>query len=191
MDENKLLDFFILAGKLKNEKRRGWKVSGVKNVESVADHSYRLAFMAYMIGSRVDLDVNKAVKMALVHDIAEAIVGDVIVWKDFDMTKKEKGRKEREAIEKIRGMLGNHSKDVIELWEEFDENKTPEANLVHDIDSFEMILQAMEYKHDMNEKELNDYINTFFDEETTKRVKNPELIKMLEIIKKKVHQSGR
>jgi len=188
MDENKLLDFFILAGKLKNEKRRGWKVSGVKNIESVADHSYRLALMTYVIGSKMDLDVNKAMKMALVHDIAEAIVGDVIVWKDFDMTKEEKRRKESEAIEKIREMLGDHSKGIIELWEEYEERKTKEAKLVHDVDSLEMILQAMEYKKDINENELNEYIDTFFEEETTRTVNNPELIKMLEAIKKRISQ---
>ena len=189
MDENKILDFFILVGKLKDEKRRGWKVSGVKNAESVADHSYRLALMTFIIGSKMDLDVNRAVKMALVHDIAESIIGDIIVWKDFDMTKKDKRVKELEAMERIREMLGDHSQEVIELWEEYEENATVEAKFVKEMDVFEMLVQAMEYKTDANEDELNDYIETFFEKSgSAGTIKNPELIKMLEIIKKKVQQ---
>ena len=55
---------------LKKTKRTGWIRAGVVNPESVADHSFRMAFLALILGKDMGVDTQKAVCMALVHDIA-------------------------------------------------------------------------------------------------------------------------
>ena len=71
-----LVKFFETVGRLKLEKRKGWVDRGVKDAESVADHSMRLSVMALVLAKKLGLDECKAVKMAVVHDLPEAIVGD-------------------------------------------------------------------------------------------------------------------
>lgn len=70
------LDLFRKAGVLKNTVREGWKRAGIDEPESVADHSFRAAFIALILGEEWDLDGFKLVKLLLVHDIAESVIGD-------------------------------------------------------------------------------------------------------------------
>ena len=72
------IDFLTLTRSLKTTKRTGWVRQGVHHPESIADHMYRMSLMA-MISSFGDgtLDTNKCIKLALIHDLAEAKVGDI------------------------------------------------------------------------------------------------------------------
>ena len=72
------IDFLTLTRSLKTTKRTGWVRQGVHNPESISDHMYRMSLMA-MISSFSDgtLDTNKCIKLALIHDLAEAKVGDI------------------------------------------------------------------------------------------------------------------
>jgi putative hydrolases of HD superfamily len=74
---------FNLAGRLKQLKRQGWVDRGVEQPESVADHSYRLALMTMVIASRdPEIDASRAVRLALVHDLPEALAGDITPFDD-------------------------------------------------------------------------------------------------------------
>src|SRR5918912_251677 len=64
------------AGSLKEVRRQGWVDRGVADAESVADHSYRLAVLAWAVARARGLDAGRAVLIALVHDLAEAEIGD-------------------------------------------------------------------------------------------------------------------
>ncbi|KAG6515560.1 hypothetical protein ZIOFF_025989 [Zingiber officinale] len=92
------------------------------------------------------LVLGRCVKMALVHDIAEAIVGDITP--SDGVPKLEKSRREREALDYMCKVLGGGSraKEIGELWMEYEDNSSPEAKLVKDFDKVEMILQALEYE---------------------------------------------
>ena len=72
------IDFLTLTRSLKTTKRTGWVRQGVNHPESIADHMYRMSLMA-MISSFSDgtLDTNKCIQLALIHDLAEAKVGDI------------------------------------------------------------------------------------------------------------------
>src|SRR5688572_1987599 len=70
------------AGKLKRVRRKGWVDRGVPDAESVADHSYRLALLAWAVARQRGLDADRALKMALFHDLAEAEVGDETPFDD-------------------------------------------------------------------------------------------------------------
>src|SRR5262245_33825115 len=65
-----------VAGKLKRVRRKGWVDRGVVDAESVADHSYRLAVLAWAVARSRGLDADRAQRIALLHDLAEAEVGD-------------------------------------------------------------------------------------------------------------------
>ena len=179
-----LVKFFHLAEKLKQEKRQGWLDRGVKDCESVADHSFRLALMAMVFAKRQKLDVGKAVKMAIVHDLPEAICGDVasrINEADQKISNKEKQENEIKALEEMLGFLDKElAEEIRELWHEFELKKSPEARLVYELDRLEAVFQAHEYEQRGNFKvslkEFSDYMED--------RLGNPELLKAFELLMK-------
>ncbi len=135
------LDFFSEAGKLKEVPRTGWRIYNVASPETVSGHSYRLALMALHYCRQNTL---RCVGMALVHDLPEVITGDIAVRnkkEDQRVTDGEKKALERKAAEK----LFASQPEMLSLWEEYVENKTPESKLIHDLDKVEMVLQALEY----------------------------------------------
>lgn len=149
MTETKnILSFLHTVEKLKLEKRTGWHLCGIPFVrtESIADHMYRMAIMASMIQDD-SIDKFKAVKMALVHDMAEAIVGDITPA--CGVSEEEKYRLESEAMQTIRDMLGDNpfGAEAQELWLEYAANGTQEAHFVKDIDKTELIVQVVEYEN--------------------------------------------
>ncbi len=83
-------------------------------------------------------------------------------------------------MNKIAKDFGETGKEIKKLWEEYRKAKTPEAKFVKSIDKLEMILQAKEYTE--NRKNVNPYIETFFNPENLKEVKNKEIKNLLENI---------
>lgn len=173
-----IIDFLQLVERLKKTKRTGWINSGVKQPESIADHMYRMGIMAMLITDPT-LDRTKCIKMAIVHDLAEALVGDIT---PFDgVSKERKWLMERDGMREIAKTLDNSSQaqEIESLWLEYEDNKTAESHLVHDLDKCEMIQQAMEYEHS-NDKQLN----SFF--ESTKGIfRHPEVKAWVEEIYKR------
>ncbi|WOK95040.1 HD domain-containing protein 2 [Canna indica] len=140
------VDFLSLCHRLKTTKRAGWVRRGVREPESVADHMYRMGIMSLVFEDIPGINRDRCIKMALVHDIAEAIVGDITP--SDGVPKLEKSRMEREALDYMCKLLGGGSRaeEIGELWMEYEENSSPEAKLVKDFDKVEMILQALEYE---------------------------------------------
>jgi len=168
---------FEAAGKLKRVKRTGWTYISIKNPESVADHSYRTSLMAFLLGKKLGLDENKMIKLALLHDLAEAETGDLVVEGKgplFNTTKEEKQKLERGAAKKIFKNSG-----CLELWEEYEDKKSPEAKAVWEIDKLEMALQALEYeKEGYPKKDFEDFWGT-----AKNQIKTKELKKILSQLK--------
>ena len=167
--------FFHLVGRLKLEKRRGWVLRGVKDCESVADHSFRLCLMALVFAQRQGLDADRALKLAVVHDLPEAVCGDVAVRVKEEMQKvsnKEKKGLEENALKREMELLpAGIARGIKELWEEYEARETKEAKLVYELDRLEAIFQAAEYEKAGNfEVELQE----FFDYADA-RIENPEL----------------
>ncbi|MAG22024.1 MAG: hypothetical protein CL943_01785 [Candidatus Diapherotrites archaeon] len=170
-----LIKFFDTIGKLKLEKRKGWIERGVQNPESVADHSQRLSVMAMVFAKKLGLDENKALKLAVVHDLPESIAGDTVTRIREELQKipnHEKREKEEKALGELCEMLDeDNAKDLKERWFEFEEKKSKEARLVYELDRLEAIFQALEYEREGNFKvslqEFYDYADA--------RLKTPEL----------------
>lgn len=170
-----LVRFFHTAGKLKEVKRQGWVERGVQQGESVAEHSFRLALLAMVFAERKGLDVCKAVKLALVHDLPEAVCGDVAsrVKEEMEAVSngEKKAREEKALGELVKGLSEGLAGEIKELWLEFEEGKSAEAVLVRELDRLEAIFQAQEYEKKGNFKvalqEFYDYADA--------RVKDREL----------------
>ncbi|KAJ2416031.1 hypothetical protein H4218_002644 [Coemansia sp. IMI 209128] len=140
-----VIDFLSIVERLKRTKRTGWINSGIKAPESIADHMHRMGIMAMLIDDRT-IDQAKCVKMAIVHDLAEALAGDIT---PFDGITKEKKRElELAGMQQILDTLGHspQAQEISALWQEYEDSATPEAHLVHDLDKCEMIQQALEYE---------------------------------------------
>jgi len=151
------MEYATLIGKLKTTPRTGWKMRGVFPYESVADHSWRVAALCYLLPrSRLDLNISKCVEMAIVHDMAECIVGDITP--DDNVPKQEKQKQEMKAMQQITSFLSKQQQSsasthttttdqyLMELFHEYEERSSKEAMAVKDLDKLDMILQAEEYE---------------------------------------------
>ena len=142
---NQLEFLSTICGALKSIKRTGWVRSGVPLPESDADHMHRCAMCAMMVE---DVDVNhvKLLRMALTHDLCEALAGDVTPFCEKSKVE-NKHEAERQAMERINEMVGEPlGGELMELWKEYEAQESVEAIYCKDIDKFEMIMQAYEYE---------------------------------------------
>ncbi|KGN61075.1 HD domain-containing protein 2 [Cucumis sativus] len=153
------IDFLTLCHRLKTTKRTGWVQRRVKDPESIADHMYRMGIMALISSDIPGVDRDKCIKMAIVHDIAEAIVGDITPYDGI--SKSEKLRREQEALDHMCKLLGGGSRaqEISELWMDYENNSSPEAKIVKDLDKVEMILQALEYENEQG-KDLDEFFQS-------------------------------
>ncbi|KAI8468729.1 MAG: HD domain-containing protein [Monoraphidium minutum] len=146
-DPKSAIDFLLLLQKLKTTKRTGWVRCNVQGPESIADHMYRMGMMSLILGDGAGVDTNRCVRMALVHDVAESLVGDITPH--CGVSDGDKRALEAAAIGHIQEMLGAGTaaaSEVAALWREYEGQATPEAHLVKDFDKLEMIVQAHEYE---------------------------------------------
>ena len=130
-DAARAVDFLHLTQALKTTPRTGWVNHGVDKPESIADHMYRMSLMAMVAAkSMPELNQDRCVKLALIHDLAEAIVGDITPHDP--VTKEEKRKMESDAIRKMRDVLGDAlgGEEIERLWHEYEDGVTPEAKLL-------------------------------------------------------------
>jgi len=143
VNPEELLDFLMVAGKLKTIPRTGWVESGVDDPESVADHSYRTALTAMVLSDTLGLDTCKVMRMALLHDLAEAETGDMTPM----MKRSNHLETENKAMRLILAGLDESQRTLYwETWLEYQGKETEESILVHDADKIDMLLQAYEYQ---------------------------------------------
>jgi putative hydrolase of HD superfamily len=138
-----LLPILEAIDQLKALKRAGWVRVGVPNPESVAGHSYGVAMLALVLGPQLGVDVGRLLQLALVHDLGEARVGDLTPADG--VSEAEKKRREGDAVAAIVAGLPQGSA-LVELWQEYAANATPEARIVHQLDKLDLAAQALAYE---------------------------------------------
>lgn len=129
------------ALQLKSLPRTGWVRAGVRNPESVAAHSWGVAWLVAAL-CPAHLDQGRALLMAVLHDLAEVHVGDLTPHDPVSST--EKHAREERAMSELLGRLPA-GEVLLAAWREFEAGRTPEARLVRACDRLDMGLQARIY----------------------------------------------
>ncbi len=138
-----LVKFLEIAGRLKRTPRTGWVEVGIRQPESVADHTFRTSILCMLYADMEGLDQLKLLRMALIHDLPEAIIGDLTPSKKTAESKE----KEDAAINQILDLLPKKQREkYMTVWNEYQEGKTREAKAVRQLEKLEMALQAKEYE---------------------------------------------
>jgi putative hydrolase of HD superfamily len=162
-----ILEFILKIGKLKRMERVCWKALGIKKGESVAEHIFSTSLLAWIFGKeKKHLNQTKLLKMALVHEISAAIIGDTIpylekiTWQKKENFKKwlrflkeEKTKKfikqydkEKNAMEKLTLSLEPElRKEIVNLWEEYRNVSSAEANFLNQINVLAVLFQGIIY----------------------------------------------
>jgi len=202
-----LVDFFSEAGKLKEMPRRGWVINDIKNPETVAEHIFRTALMAWILGKeKKGLNIERIIKMALIHDLCEIYAGDTTPYDSvLPKTRKkrlefmktwprlgevqrkkltsEKYKKEFQALEKLVAKLPSGLKNEIKtLWIDYEKGLTPEGRFFHQTDRIENFLQAVEYWKKYKKPPQKPWwlwAREFFDD--------PLLLEFIEVMSEKFH----
>ena len=135
MDARALIDFLRVMERLKDAPRHCWTTGGRR--ESVAEHSWRVALMAMMMADEFPgADMDKVIRMCLIHDIGEAITGDIPTFLKTDADRVVEGR-EVDAL--IGGLPAPWPETLGALFEEMDAQQTLEAKLYKALDRMEAI----------------------------------------------------
>ena len=170
-----IIKFLEIIGMLKRTPRIGWVDVGIYKPESVADHTFRTAFLCMLYADIKALDPLKLLRMALIHDLPEALMGDLMPSQKSAETKK----REETVISQILSFVPKRQKEIyLAIWNEYQEGKTREAKVVRQLEKIEMALQAKEYeKSGSAPKSLVRFIKSA-EEATT----SPTLIRLLSFV---------
>lgn len=171
-DASGIARFLHRVGALKSIRRTGWLDRGVPTVatESVADHSFRMALLAWLaaLGDGAGLDADRVLKLALIHDLAEALTGDEPPYPAEAIPAEDGTTARRDFLQQahVRAPARAAAKRAAEaaamtdlltdlppalaselrsLWSEYRDQASPEARFVKQADRLETYLQAQEY----------------------------------------------
>jgi putative hydrolase of HD superfamily len=141
-----LMALYTQIATLKLLPRIGWLQRGVHNPESVAEHTFGVATLALLIGDTIDgLDRGKLLAIAMLHDLAEALLRDLPASAKRFIGAAHKHNAERSALEEMLAQMPNRA-EYLGLWEEYARGRSREARLVKGIDRIEMLAQALAYE---------------------------------------------
>lgn len=165
MEEKKLqnaLSFYLLVTRLKERIRSGWDENHWEvrkdRLESVAEHSFGTCMLAISLDSefKLDVDMDKVIKMLVIHELGETIIGDITPFDD--VSPEEKMRMEHEAVLEVVGNLVKKD-ELLSLLLEFDDQKSKEAIFANYCDKMEALIQSkvyQDYGYHANLDELQD-----------------------------------
>lgn len=167
-----------ILGKMKDLKRSGWIRRNVEAPESDADHSYGVALLVLILAPK-HLDTYRCLELALIHDLAE------IYSKDFlpgEISLKEKHHLETEAMLRICKELRQNR--FYKLFQEFEAQKTAEAQFVRSLDKLETALSAVYYQQNKRVADNTDIITEFTQhaQSELQKISSQEALLALEIL---------
>jgi len=169
-----LLNFFNGVGKLKKKERRGWVIHQIKNPETTAEHIFHLVVVVWVLGRNKKINLERAIKMALVHDLCEVYAPDLIPIDALLFKNKKKPTlkkilkskpkigyptiEQREKLAKLKQVLekkalekllvklpAKFKKEIRDLFKEYNKGFASVARFVKQAEYLINFLQAMEY----------------------------------------------
>ncbi|WP_226648376.1 HD domain-containing protein [Microbulbifer variabilis] len=135
----KALEFIIEIEKLKDVQRKTRPV-GLKRYENSAEHSWHVCLCALILKdySNDPLNIDRVIKMLLIHDLGEIDAGDTII---YSSETGEKKAKEKQGLQRLASLLpGNMNIELVNLWEEFESGETADARFAKAIDRIPPLL---------------------------------------------------
>lgn len=150
LSKNQFIEFQEKIGYLKHLRRTGWVVRGIPSAETVGSHSWRMAVMALQKEkeiSQAGAKIDHVIKMCLLHDVGEAVIGDILPEKyqfsKSKITREEKNEREKRAIYQ---MAEKYNFPALKsFYDEYEEQKTLESQIVFNLDKMDLLLQSYEY----------------------------------------------
>lgn len=137
-----ILEFFRAAEQLKNTRRSAWTSTG--QPESVAQHTWRLCLMALVFApSYPDVDFARLVRICIIHDLGEAIHGDIPAVDQVPGESKA-AREREDLLQLLRPLPEGLRDEITALWDEYEAAATREARLAKALDKLETILQHIQ-----------------------------------------------
>ncbi|MEV4376870.1 HD domain-containing protein [Streptosporangium sp. NPDC049248] len=142
-EPSRLAGLLYEIGLLKRYRRTGWLVAGVRDPESIADHSFRTAIIASVITALEGGNPERAAFMSLFHDTQESRVTDIpYLAKPY----LKAAQNEEVTADQVRGLPGPVAEMVSGAVEEYEEKTSLEAVCARDADKLECLIQAIEYR---------------------------------------------
>lgn len=182
-----ILEFLRNSEQLKNTYRSSYTSSG--RTESVAEHTWRLCLMALILEKQFpDVNMSRVIKICLVHDLGEAINGDIPAPSQDDSMDKSENERE-DFLELTNSLPEDLQKELVELWDEYEQISSIEAKMAKALDKLETIIQHnqgknpegfdyafnLEYGKEYTARDpVISSIREILDEETRKRAKESE-----------------
>jgi len=137
MEPRKLLEALNTAERLKDTTRHCYTRNG--RHESVAEHSWMMTLMAFFLKDEFpDTDIEKVIKMCIIHDLGEAFTGDVPT---FSKTQADKNEESNLLYTWVNTLPDNYRLEMTKLYDEMNKQETTEAKLYKAIDSLEALIQ--------------------------------------------------
>lgn len=136
----KQMDFIVEMDKTKQIIRQTYLSDGSRK-ENDAEHAWHLALMTYLLReyAEKEIDIAKTMLMVLIHDLVEIDAGDTYAYDEKGNLDKEE--REKKAAARIFPILPiDQAQELQKLWEEFEENQTPEAKFAHTMDNLQPLL---------------------------------------------------
>lgn len=126
--------------------RTGWLQRGQQQVESIAEHTFGVAVLALLVSNQMpELDRGRLLSIALLHDMAEALMGDLPVGARRFFGTAVKYEAERRAMVELLGTLPQ-AEEYLALWSDYINRESREARLIKELDRLEMLAQALAYE---------------------------------------------
>lgn len=155
-----ILTLLFHANQLKRTARTGWGQRGVPNAEDVAAHSYGVVFATMVLAQLVDepIDLARALAIATLHDLPEALTTDIPspAWRYLPQG--IKSDVERGAMQEMMADV-TFADAFMDLWEELHAGETAVSKLVHDADKIDMLIQAYMYEEQTGNQQLEEFWN--------------------------------
>lgn len=180
MEIRTYLNFLNIAEKLKCNTRHSYTSSGRQ--ESVAEHSWRLALMAYLLRDEFpDVNMDKVISMCLFHDMGEAVTGDIPCFEKTERDEKTEDNAVKRLLAELPGPCGQEAE---RLFAEMRELQTKEAKLYKALDKLEALIQH-------NEADISTWIPLEYELQMTYGTKECDFSEYLKKLRDVVREDSR
>ncbi len=158
MEVDSVLQLLLSANQLKRVPRTGWVMRGVVDAESVSDHAFGVTFASLVLAQMVDepLDAVKMLTIALIHDLPEAVLGDIPAPSRHHFPAGTKRLAEEQSLQTLLRECP-WADEWQTWWREFEDRTSLEARLVRDADRLDLLIQAFVYAETTGNRWLEEF----------------------------------